>query len=351
MFNFFKNSYISTVKRDLTPVNLHDNEFKHGLFKTFHRRNKRKARRIKNFRFIFRRYRFWRWTKVALRSLKINQVFFRSANNPIRYFIKKINFIKRGVVVKVKTKFRFFRLRKRSRFKKYKRTRYKKRMLLRRTKRIRYRSNFKYGNCNLNTKLLTYNYNAPTSSYIYNNNVVINRDIWVFSKYLGMHSMFSFNMQYNIKFTRLFRNFVDLYFTLNTLYKFSRNRIFKSNRFGIVYGVTYLIFFKSFFYLDLAFNRFFRSTIYKRHRLLLIALRRLLNVKFMEFYKTFGFYGCEILFFGKLGGFGGSKKKRYKISFGFRSSMSSNYRVHQYLHEYFTLHGRIGSKCKVTLLN
>ena len=164
-------------------------------------------------------------------------------------------------------------------------------------------------------------------------------------------NLFNFDVLYSIKFTRIFRDFIGLYMFLKCNYLFSRNKIFKVNKFGLVYGITHLIFFKTFFYLKLAFISFFSNTHFKRHRLLLLILGKFLRVNLLDFYKSYGFFGCEISFFGKLGGFGGSQKKRYRVSIGSRASMSIKFRVHQHLYEYSTPHGRIGSKCKITLRN
>ena len=77
----------------------------------------------------------------------------------------------------------------------------------------------------------------------------------------------------------------------------------------------------------------------------------MLNVSYLDFFKTYGFYGSEILFFGKLGGFGGSKKRKYRLRFGNKTTTSVRYRTNIYLYEYSTLHGRIGTKVTISTKN
>lgn len=170
-------------------------------------------------------------------------------------------------------------------------------------------------------------------------------------KYFSIPLVFGLNINYKIKYIRFFRKFITLFFFFNNMYpKYRRNRFLKRNKFSLVYSLTYLVFFKSFFYLDKSLSIFFKYAKYTQHKFILLIIRKLLNVSFADFFRTYKFYGYQILFFGKFSGFGGSKKKKFRLHLGNTSSNSSKCKVYHYLHEYYTKHGRIGSKCKISTM-
>lgn len=170
-------------------------------------------------------------------------------------------------------------------------------------------------------------------------------------KYFSVPLMFGLDVDYKIKYIKFFRKFIDLFFFFNSLYpKSYRNRFLKKNKFGIVYGIAYLVFFKTFFYLNSILAHFFRYSKYTQHKFILLVFRKLLNSNSSNFFRTYNFYGYQILFFGKFSGFGGSKKKKFRLHLGNTSSNSNKCKVYHTLNEYYTQHGRIGSKCKVSVI-
>lgn len=316
-----------------------------GLSKLRYKINKRGYRRLKNYRFRFRRRLFRRINGRLILNRSILKSIVRVggicnlSGIKTRLFRRKFRIKRRRWFFKFRFKGSKFRF-PRNKYKYY---------LTRRNRKYNWRLLKTKGSFTLPTYsgyTCSMDLSKDTGMFIHSSG------IWRFSKFFQVDNLFSFNIDFKISYNRLVRDFINLYFTINSMYSFSyRNNVFKKNKFALVYGITHLIFFKTFFYLDIAMKFFFKYTVYKKHRLLLIVLRKLLNTRMVDFYEDFGLYGIELFFFGKLGGFGGSKKRRYRIVFGYRPSMSINYRVHQYLHEYSTPHGRIGSRCKITLLN
>lgn len=166
-----------------------------------------------------------------------------------------------------------------------------------------------------------------------------------------IHLFFNKKMQYGIYFLKICNDFLKLYYFLKKQYHFSRNFLLTKNKFIILYGIAYFIFFKSFFYLDIFLKQFFLETLFKKHRYILVVLKKLLNTFFLNFFKKYNFYGTEIHFFGKLGGFGGSKKRKYRLFLGHKTTTSTKFRTYINLYEYNTLHGRIGTKVIYTTTN
>lgn len=151
------------------------------------------------------------------------------------------------------------------------------------------------------------------------------------------------------KHSRYLSSFYNLYFFFfNIIKKSHAPHYIKKKAFNFAYSAAYLIFFKSFFYLDVCLFEFFKYNMYKKHRSVLILLKRYFNNRTMIWFNDFGLFGLLINFYGKFTGFGGSKKKKYSIRTGLRASMNAENRTYVNLYEYNTQHGRIGSKVIIT---